>query len=193
LILGFAPTRIDWLYSPVIDEKQQFEGFLTVSSLQDTIDKFAPLMNGWFELDTCPPIQRLAFGVVTLHPVEDLPTGYRQLMRYLRSVQLHDVDNASDFLYQINRRRDSRIIPGLRINRLSKWSVASLQTVSMAMVPAAGQTQGTIGTSHYASRLELDINTTPEFQTEFERQQLALILRELIDFAVEIANQGEIP
>jgi hypothetical protein len=193
LILGFQPMRIDWLYAPISDEKEQAEGFLTIGSLDNAITTFAPLMNRWFELDTCPPVQRLAFGAIIMQPVEDLRTGYRRLMQYLRSVRLENVNNASDFLYQINLWRDSGVIPDLRINRLSKWSVASWQTVSMHMIPAAAAVQGAIGARHYACRLELDINTVPEFQGEFERGQLSPILKELIDFAVEIANRGEIP
>jgi hypothetical protein len=190
LILGFEPTRIDWLYTPIVDEKQQSEGFLTIGPLHDAISLFAPLMNRWFELDTCPTVQRLAFGTVMLQPVQDHQTGYRQLRQYLSSVQL-DIDNSSDFLYQINRKRDSRVIPGLGINRLSKWSVAAWQTVSMQMGPAP--MRGALGSRHYACRLELDINTVPEFPGEFERGQLSSIFQELLGLAVEIANQGDIP
>jgi hypothetical protein len=77
LVLAFEPTRIDWLYTPIADEKQQAEGFLTIAPLRDALSAFVPLMNRWFELESCPAVQRLAVGVVVLQPVRDLQTGYR--------------------------------------------------------------------------------------------------------------------
>jgi hypothetical protein len=53
--------------------------------------------------------------------------------------------------------------------------------------------QGAVGPRHYACRLELDINTVPEFQGQFERERLAPIFQELVDFAVEISNHGDVP
>jgi hypothetical protein len=192
LVLVFEPTRIDWLYTPMDDEKQQAKGFLTISPLHDALSTFIPLMNRWFELETCPSVQRLALGTVVLQPVQDLRTGYQQLMQYLNSVQL-DVDNSSDFLFQINRRRDSTVVPGLRINRLSRWSVASMQRQIISMPIASVPTRHEVSPLYFACRLELDINTVPEFQDEFDRGRLPSILRELADLGLEIANRGDIP
>jgi hypothetical protein len=44
---------------------------------------------------------------------------------------------------------------------------------------------------YYACRLELDINTIPEFQGVFERGQLHLILEELVNLAKEMAEHGD--
>jgi len=199
LILGVEPTRIDWVYTPIIDEKQASEGFLTIGPLQDTIGVFTPLMNRWFELETCPTVQRLAFGAVTLQLAQDRRSGYRQLAQYLHSVQI-DIENSSDFVYQINRKRHSGIIQGLDINRLTRWYVIAQQYVSMQMVvpPESMQmpsvpTHGSVGPSYHACRLEMDINTVPEFQGGFEREQLTLIFQELVDLALEISDHGDIP
>ena len=191
LILGFEPTRIDWIYTPVNDEKQQSEGFLTIGSLDNTIQLFAPLMDHWFELEACPPVQQLAFGVILLQPVQDWQSGYRQLMHYIPSVQL-DVDNTWDFLYQINRQRDSRFFTGLRINRLSKWSVVAIQWQTMSLQMPSAPIRQTLSPLYHACRLELDINTVPEFQGEFSREELTSVFHELIDYAVEIANRGDV-
>jgi hypothetical protein len=168
-----------------IDEKQESEGFLTISPLHDAIGVFAPLMNRWFELETCPTVQRLAFGGVMLQPVQDRQTGYQQLSQYLPSVQI-DIANSSDFLYGINRKRDSRVIPGLGINRLSRWSMLAQQNISMQIPPI-------LGPLYHACQLEMDINTAPEFQREFEQGQLMPIFQELVDLAIEIAIHGDIP
>ena len=199
LILGVEPTRIDWFYTPIVDKKQESEGFLTIGPLQDAIRVFAQLMNRWFELETCPTVQRLALGSVMLEPVQDRQTGYQRIMQYLSSVQI-DIDNASDFLYQINLRRNSTVLPGLNINRLARWSVLVQQRISMQLVPIPESMQvpsmpahGSLGPRYHACRLELDINTVPEFPGEFERRQLSSVFQELIDFTVEIANRGDIP
>jgi hypothetical protein len=199
LILGVEPTRIDWVYTPIIDEKQASEGILTIGPLQNTIGVFTSLMNRWFNLETCPTVLRLAFGAVTLQPAQDLRSGYRQLAHYLHSVQI-DIENSSDFIYQINRKRHSGIIHGLDINRLMRWSVAAQQYVSMQMVvpPESMQmpsvpTRGSVGPRYYACRLEMDINTVPEFQGSFEREQLTAIFQELVDLALEIFDHGDIP
>jgi hypothetical protein len=189
-MLGVEPTRIDWLYTPLVDEKQESEGFLTIGPLHDAIGVFAPLMNRWFELETCPAVQRLAFGAVMLQPVQDQQTGYQRIMEYLPSVQI-DTDNSSDFTYQINRKRNSRVIPGLSINRLSRWYVVGQQHISIQIPPALAQQS--LGPIYHACRLELDINTVHEFQGEFRRGQLSSLFQELIDFAAEIANRGDIP
>jgi hypothetical protein len=193
LVLGVAPTRIDWIYAQTVDEKRQSEGFVTIGSLHDSVTIFAQLMNRWFELDTCPPVQRLAFGVVMLQPVENLPAGYRQLMQYLRFMQFDDVENTSDFLYQINRIRSSTVVPGLRINRLSKWSVAYTQRQIISMPIVSVPTQHELRPPYFACRLELDINTVHEFQDEFHRGRLSTIFRELTELGLEIANRGDIP
>jgi len=190
LILGVEPARIDWRYTSIVDEKQKSEVFPTIGPLQDAIRVFAPLMNRWFELETCPTVQRLAFGAVMFQPVQNLQTGYQRIMQYLPSVQI-DIENSSDFSYQINRKRYSRIVQGLIINRLSRWSVMGLQDISMQITPA--RAQGSLGPIYHACRLELDINTVPEFQGEFRRDQLSSLFQELIDLAVEIANHGDIP
>jgi len=39
----------------------------------------------------------------------------------------------------------------------------------------------------------MDINTVPEFQGGFEREQLTLIFQELVDLALEISDHGDIP
>jgi hypothetical protein len=189
LILGVAPTRIDWFYTPTVDEKQVSEGFLTISPLHDAIGVFAPLMNRWFELETCPTVRRLAFGGVILQPVQDRQTGYQRIMQYLPLAQM-DIDNSSDFSYQINRKRNSRVIPDLSINRLSRWSVVAHQDIEMPIPPAL--THQPLGPIYHACQLELDINTVPEFPGEFERGQLSSIFQELIDWAVEIAREGDI-
>lgn len=191
LVLRVQPNRIDWLFTPVNDQEQEVESFPTIGSFPESLDVFLPLMVRWFDLETCPPVQRLAFGAVLLQPVEDRQAGYRQISPYLPSVQL-DPEGSSDFSYRINRPRDSSSgIIGLRINRLSRWSVATWRAAEFSVGPAlVGYFPGE---EHYACRLELDINTVPDFQGELHREQLPQIFEELVDVGKEIATEGDIP
>jgi hypothetical protein len=63
----------------------------------------------------------------------------------------------------------------------------------MLMQSPSAPMQHSVGPLYFACRLELDINTVPEFQGEFERGELSSIFQELVDFAVEIADRGDIP
>src|SRR5436190_1193852 len=79
------------------------------------------------------PITRLAFGAVLAQPTEDRHSGYVQIAKYLPSIRL-DVDGSSDFLFQINRPRPSRVgIENLLINRLARWSVLIFKTFGVTL------------------------------------------------------------
>ena len=124
LILHIEPTRIEWLLTAPDEEKLNEEGALTVGTFPDVLQVFQGLIERWFALETCPAMIRLAFGAVLLQPVTNLQDAYQRLGHYLPAVTL-DPTGSSDFLYQINRQRNSATeIAGLTINRLSKWAAA---------------------------------------------------------------------
>jgi hypothetical protein len=137
------------------------------------------------------PMIRLAFGAVLLQPVDGLAEGYRLLSSY---VQLQiDPENTSDLLYQINRRRvSSSGITGLTINRLAKWSVLRLQR-NLFMLSPGSPVQSHTQSEAFACRLELDINTAPEFEGELPQAELPSLIQELVEMGREIAEQGDIP
>jgi len=192
LLLGVEPTRIDWLFLPMPDDKRQTEVFLTIGSLPETLETFLPLMRQWFELESCPALKRLALGAVLYQRVQDIPSGYQLLAPYLPAISWGNLGDSSDFLYQINRPRSSRSgIAGLSINRLSKWSVILTQLQEVLVTPAS--LQYSMSHSYYACRLELDINTSPAFLEELQREHLSRVLQELVDLGTEIARQGDLP
>lgn len=190
LVLRVEPTRVDWLFTPIDDQAQGVKGIPTTGAFPESLRIFLQLILRWFKLETCPPVQRLAFGATVLLPVENLQAGYRQISVYL-PFQL-DPEGSSDFSYQINRSRDSVSgIRGLRINRLSKWAVVRVTMGELALGPAVvGYSARQI---HHACRLELDINTAPDFQGELSREQLPQIFQELVNLGQEIIREGDIP
>lgn len=183
LILRTQPLRIDWMHAPVMPEGLPTI-METLGPFPDSAAAFVKVMQVW--LAGCPPLQRLAFGAVLLHPVESRQAGYVTLSRYLHSVRL-DVEHSSDFSYQINRVRQSNAIPDLPLNRLSKWAVSAVQSFT-----ATGTIIG-VGDRQHLCRLELDINTHPEPIGELLNGKLIDLLHELVSLAAEIAERGDVP
>lgn len=192
LVLITNPARIDWLLNALPSQDQKAESLPTLGSFPKILDMFFQLMLRWFDLETCPSVQRLAFGATLLQPTKDLQSGYQQISSYLSHVRL-EPEGFSDFLYQINRPRDSISgIKGLRINRLSKWFVEMWQLGGLSIGSASIVTPIVYSPTHFACRLDLDINTTQDFQGELTREQLPKIFRELVELGKEIAREGDI-
>jgi hypothetical protein len=183
LTFGVDPTRIDWLINPPEDE-------LFIGNVATTVEPFVTLMSHW--LTQCPPVKRMAFGAVLGQPVNSHQAGHRLLATYLRTVQI-DPDGMSDFLYQVNRRRNSVTpINGMHINRLSRWAVAVL-TRSEAVANPQGTLRMVRTNTDYFCRLELDINTRPEFEGQLAPDLLPVLFQELVDAASELASEGDVP
>ena len=190
IVLNVNPARVDWIFVPNIDP-EKFEGdMLTVGSFPEVADLFLKLMQRWLTPPMCPPIQRLAFGAILHQPVDGRTKGYHLLDDYLPALEI-DHKNSSDLLYQINRPRQNKCgIKDLLINRLSKWSVMSVQFFGIPV----GQASATkmLGPENFVCNVELDINTDKDFQNELPREQLPVIFQELVDLAREIASKGDI-
>ena len=186
LSLESQPFRIDLNLQAVIAEGMQIGGFFVLGSFEDVSGQFVELTAKLLTLRSLPSITRIAYGAVLILPVCDRAAGYRQLVPYLRSVNI-DAENILDFSYQINRRRPSDSqIANLFINRLNIWSVATIR-------PLVGTPQKLQPTkAHFACRLQLDINTCQEFEGELSRKKLPTLLDELVVMGKEIAAQGDI-
>lgn len=192
----FNQVEIDWYLratDKIVDRAESSEEIAFVA--HDATKGFYDLILRWMKLASCPGVNRLAVGAILLQPVENRQAGYRKLGAYLHSLKLDS--ESSDFLYQINRPRESLTgITDLRINRLCKWSVALLGEVSVSLSflpkdlkPVKGSIEGQ---GHYACRLELDVNTSQEHEQEFSRDRLHVIFNELVDQAQEISEKGDV-
>src|SRR5213592_4177119 len=60
---------------------------------------------------------RLALRAEMVQPTETAMTAYRTLIGHMGSATFK-ADGGSEFVYQMNRPRESRVLPGLLINRL---------------------------------------------------------------------------
>ena len=184
-------NRFDWRFFP--DPKNLPYELPVLGPYADLESRFRDLMLKW--LPSCPPVHRVAYGGVLLLPAEGLPDACRKLNDLLPAVEI-DPENTQDLTYGINRRRDSRCsIEGLKINRLSTWSaVQILDTV--IDIPASGHHSPKVTqlpNPRNLCRLELDINTIPEFVRELDKNLVPEIFNELVDTGNEITTKGDVP
>lgn len=187
-ILGvqIQPFRIDWILGADPEKEKGDEGitFEAVGEFESVANAFRDTLAKWLAQEL--PVKRLAFGAILVMPVESRRAGYERLGRFLPTVKIDPV-NSSDFLYQINRWTKSNEMSGLTINRLAKWIVAQ-KSLSQLAIPSL--------TSHplaqtQACRVELDINTSAEFEGELPQAKLNSLFSELINFGIEIVKKGD--
>ena len=193
LSLRVLQTRIDWNFDPVSKVDLSGDDIPTIGAFPDAMQDFMALMHKWFGTPSFPAASRMAFGAVLLKHMNDKTTGYQELARLLLpSVQVDPV-NSSDFTYSINRPRMSLAgIEGLRINRLSKWSVMVWGWMQHSIAGTATERRKT-GPEHYSCHLELDISTGQDFLGDIPASKIPMVWEELVSMGTEIAEQGDIP
>ena len=167
------------------------EDFVHIGPLHESLPSFEAVVDRWMPM--CPPATRIAFGAVALIPQAGHDEGYATLARYLRnSVQVDP--RSSDFLYRINRRRPSRSVDGLVINRLSTWNVSKVITVGNILASRqTGTTEAQLVNESYACRVELDVNTAPTFDGVFDPLAARRVFQELKELGLEILEHGDVP
>ena len=186
-------NRVDWrlLPDPGIDH---YGGLPPVAGSYEVLEQgFRDLMLRW--LADCSPLHRLGYGSELLLPAGSLPDACRKLDALLRRVDV-EPENTHDFLYRINRRRASNCgIDGLEINRISTWSAAQIIETRVD-VSAGGERAPKVTRQpkpRSICRLELDINTIPEFDRALDKDVVPEIFNELVDAGSEIATKGDVP
>ena len=186
LRLEVERDRIDWHCGPVYQEAD-IGSMKTLGEFVQSIEQFVKFLSDWLDPSSCPPVQRLAFGAILLQPADSRESGYKMLDSYLPSVSI-DPHDSSELFYQINRPRRCSLdgLDNFRINRMSKWYLASLSFGRLE----AGRIAGLTATQRSACRLELDISTDKEFDGRLPTP--SKILDFLVDLGKEIAERGDI-
>ena len=158
----------------------------SLGSYSDVRTGFLDLITKGLSLDSSPRIHRIAYGAVLFRPVSSVPIGNEVLARYLPDIKVSR--DSTDFLYQINRRRPSRVLDGLPVNRLSKWSVQSVHGMIVRGDGAIIQQS-----SELSCRAEIDVNSAPEHRDELPRDSVSHLFTECVTLADEIVSKGDIP
>jgi hypothetical protein len=191
LALVVQPGRVDWtLLAPLESPDELAERFPTMGQFSGALEPFLRVARRW--LDVCPAVTRLAFGAILIRSVADRQSGYSEISPLLPDVRI-DSENSSDFFYQINRPRISKSgMGGLKVNRLTKWSVTQAGLIQIAIGAGAGTVLHS-GPRQFACRLELDMSTAAEFSGEIPKDKTPSVFEELVRLGREIANRGDIP
>jgi hypothetical protein len=190
LALKIDQLRIDWTLTRPQDEIP-VEELPTIGGFSIVTEKFTKLMRKWLESD-CPELDRIAFGAVLMLPVQNRKAGYELLVDHLPNVTI-DPENSQDFMYRINRPRSSALnIPGLLINRLCTWSVSRIVNAMMKIEPTRHGSERRIIQEFYGCRLQLDINTSENFEGPLPPHHIVDILDELVSLGTEIALRGDL-
>ncbi len=178
LIYRRLDRAIEWMLAPVQDLKIRANFLKPIA-----IDPFVQVMSKW--LTGCPPLQRLAFGAALYEPVKNRAEAYERLESFLH-LGLKFSEDEGDFLYQYNRRRHSRSMPEVMINRVTKWTWVPLGEFLV-------RDGKLVHPEESACLLELDINTGFEFQNTFPPDRCVPLFEELVGMAAEIAARGDVP
>ncbi len=180
--------RIDWQF---LQNQSSVNEIPTIGDFDEILIQFKKLMSEWLK-SYSPKLKRVAFGTVLLLPVNDRKQGYEKLSNYLKKVEI-DTENSSDFSYQINRVRNSESgVKNLRINRLSKWSVAVFVNTIFNLHSGIRTSEQILMPGTHACRLEIDINTIAEYPDSLPKNKLGVVFNELVNFGREIVEKGDI-
>lgn len=186
LTLSVQQGRIDWFLTPRIEQGSPRET-PWVGPFPDATGVFSELMVRW--LATSPALVRLAFSPIVHELVPDRLVGYRRLGEYLPDLRI-DSEHSEDLLYQINRPRTSRVVDNLKINRLSKWSVAKFMFLRLTV---GASVQPDLTTEAVSCRIELDISTDAENTVALPPERLSNLFEELRDLSIELTRRGDVP
>ena len=160
----------------------------TVGPYEKGKDRFRDAMLAWLDAAQ-PAANRMAYGAVLSLRSGNRPDSLRVLDNLLTTVKV-DPQDTWDFDYSVNRRRGSKSVGDLMINRLAKWSLGQ-RLVGVVEVPAGGGQPRINATTSYVPMLTLDINTMPEFTGPLDRPRE--LLAELAELGTEIAREGDVP
>ena len=176
------PLRGDLFYGAVLDEDMANFQLPSLGPMESQLAVFAPFVETF--LAGAPPLQRMAFGADLVTPQSSKDEAYRYLREAIRGANLR-LDGASDFIYQINRPRESNVLRGVTINRLGKWTAVKWQVVLEQASHRA------LGNEEYGTNLTLDINTAAEFEGPIPEGNVQELFRELVTKGREIADRGD--
>ena len=178
--------RFDWHLLPPPPKSPSTKP--TVGSYEKVKDRFQGAMLAWLDAANLVA-NRMAYGAVLSLRSGNRPDSLRVLDNLLTTVKV-DPQDTWDFDYTVNRRRGSKSIGDLMINRLAKWSLGQ-EILGVVELPVGGGQPRINATTSYVPTLTLDINTMPEFPGPLNRP--GELLAELADLGTEIALEGDVP
>ena len=192
LTMLVRPDRIDWEFRA---EPPNLPVWATPPppTLPDptlALEQSKDIINAWFHSKFASEASRLAFGAVLISRVDGLREGFDELKGHIQIDGYSE--GVADFMYQVNRRRSSTVLPFITMNRLARWVVREFYTLSVTVGPPGGA-QVETPSAGFASVLELDMNTAADPQAPIDSVICVELFEELATLGTEIAAKGDIP
>ena len=187
LLLVTRAERLDWT---VIPNPATAPGIMATPILVDLNQAMLMLQNALrMSLRSVRLVHRLAFGALLGQQVKDPSEGMIRLSKYLPRLELEE-RGVSDFIYQINRRRQSSRVSHAQLNRVARWSLEQIIGGEVHIAPAQGP-QVQSSTTGFINRLLLDVNTVPR-NNAIATDRIPGLFVELAEIACKVASEGDV-
>ena len=180
--LSIEPLRIDWKLLEHGPEAAFEAGGLPNPSV--VYDTFAEIIKRW--LPGAPPVRRIALALGLVHRTTN-PDERPPLIEAFTGIPL--VGEVSDFLFQLNRPRQSTAVPDLRLNRVTKWSTLDVQKIVLAIGAQRVDQVPALSLGH-ALRLDLEVNTDARREDPLDVKSIPDLYSEFVMLASEICEIG---
>jgi|JI61114BRNA_FD_contig_91_89327_length_2724_multi_3_in_0_out_0_1 hypothetical protein len=173
LTVASHPERVD----VVAKEAGSSFSFPVIGPFEASLQTFRSLV----EKINLDDVVRVAFGAILLHSEDGMEGAYKTLGRLLPHIRL-DADSR-EFFYQINKPFDHLVegVKSYKFNSLRRWAAVSLQQINID-----GETVHSKAV--VASRLELDVNSSPELDLTAIEGKTGEVLEAVISNALSIAR-----
>ena len=187
LLLTTHAERLDWT---VVPNPATDPGIMATPILVELNQAMSILQRALrISLRSVRVVHRLAFGALLGQQVANPSEGMSQLSKYLPRLELEE-RGVSDFIYQINRRRQSSRVPHAQLNRVARWSLEQIIAGEVRIAPAqAPQVQSS--RTGFTNRLLLDVNTIPE-ASAVATDRIQGLFDELVEIACKVASEGDV-
>ena len=191
LHLATNADRLDWTFVPnptVVPGAN-----ITPPLLRDpdqAVRKLQEALN--ISLPSVRQVHRMAFGMLLGQEVASQAEGMSRFSQYLPHMNLEEQD-ASDFMFQVNRRRQLSTVPYAQVNRIARWSLEQMfiGEVRIGISPAQAPQLMPPSEPVFINRLSLDINTAPE-NNAIAVVRMPSLFAELITLACRVAAEGDV-
>jgi hypothetical protein len=158
---------------------------LNLGEPEAAMTRFTPAIKKLLNSETVS--SRVGVGVALISPVSSVSEGLRLVFNGLQMGR--DTSDVLDFLFQINVPIPSTTLGGsVRLNRLAKWQVFSLQLITMMIGPEGGQVANSF--AQPVIRLELDINTPPNYSETCDAAKIGAVVDECLEAALTLVKEG---
>ena len=185
LTLKMMPIRIDLIITTEQEIDMKTASFPYLGTVDKIFKGFSSFFASWITQKDFPNtnFKRIAFGSNLLKEASSHVEAYDKLSQYMAfKVEGHD---SSDFRYQINKQRNSKVMSELTINRLTLWDALKF---NLELMGPTGPSDSHKYPDKYFSHLLLDINTKPD--NEIKISNAPKVFDELVFLGREISEIG---